>query len=77
MGTGLGRKREVQPEAAAGQLPAARPVVLGGARRRETVRLTFSLGRELHTRLKLEAVRRGETLVAMVSRWVAESTPAL
>lgn len=47
-----------------------------GAKRPEgTVRLSFSLDRDLHTRLKLEAVRRGETIVAMVSRWITEATP--
>jgi hypothetical protein len=40
------------------------------------VRLSFDLGRDLHTRLKLESVRRGVPIVRMVSRWVAETMPA-
>lgn len=48
----------------------------GAGKRRDWVKVSFSLSRSLHTRLKLEAVRRGETIVAMMSRWVAETMPA-
>lgn len=48
----------------------------GEGKRRDWVKVSFSLSRSLHTRLKLEAVRRGESIVAMMSRWVAEMMPA-
>ncbi len=48
----------------------------GTGKRRDYVKVSISLSRSLHTRLKLEAVRRGETIVALMSRWVAETMPA-
>lgn len=61
---------------AAGQPVTAKvnPITLPEGQR-ETVRLSFRLGRDLHTRIKLEAVRRGDTIAGMVSRWIAETTP--
>lgn len=41
----------------------------------ETVRLSFRMQRGLHTRLKLEAVRQGRTIVSLLEGWVAEQTP--
>ena len=48
----------------------------GTGKRRDSVKVSISLSRSLHTRLKLEAVRRGESIVSMMSRWVAETMPA-
>lgn len=48
----------------------------GAGKRRDSVKVSISLSRSLHTRLKLEAVRRGETIVALMSRWVEETMPA-
>ena len=42
---------------------------------REAVKVSVQLGRDLHRRVKMEAVRRGETIVALLSRW-AETLPA-
>lgn len=44
---------------------------------RSTVRLTFSVPQELHMRLKLAAVRQGQTIVSLVSGWIAEQTAAV
>lgn len=48
-----------------------------GDKQKEVVKVSFTLSRTLHTRLKLEATRRGETIVAMVSQWIAETVPAV
>lgn len=74
---GFRRKPQTSAEGNAGQTSVASPETRGATRQRETVRLSFCLSRSLHRRLKLEAVRRGETIVSMVSRWVAETTPAI
>ena len=42
--------------------------------RRGKVRLTLSVPRQLHTRLKLAAVRQERSIVAMVSSWIEERT---
>ncbi len=44
---------------------------------RGPAKVSFQLPRSLHTRLKLESVRRGEPIVAMISRWIEENTPTL
>ena len=41
---------------------------------RGPAKVSFQLSRSLHTRLKLESVRRGEPIVAMISRWIEENT---
>lgn len=41
----------------------------------ETVRISFRMQRCLHTRLKLESVRQGRTIVSLLEGWVAEQTP--
>ena len=40
-----------------------------------TVRISFRMGRDLHRRLKLEAVRQGRTIIGMLEGFVAEHTP--
>jgi hypothetical protein len=42
----------------------------------DTVRMSFRLPQELHTRLRLESVRRGLTIVGLVSGWVEAHTPS-
>lgn len=42
--------------------------------RRGTVRLTLSVPRQLHTRLKLAAVRQERSIVSLVSGWIEERT---
>lgn len=41
-----------------------------------TVRLTVQIRRDLHKRLRMAALLRGETLAGMVSTWIAETTSA-
>jgi hypothetical protein len=41
----------------------------------ETVRISFRMQRCLHTRLKLESVRQGRTIVSLLEGLVAEQTP--
>ena len=53
------------------QQVAEAPAEMGG----DTVRLSFRMGRSLHTRLKLEAVRQGRTIVGMPEGFVTEHTP--
>jgi len=43
----------------------------------ETVRISFRMVRCLHTRLKLEAVRQGCSIVAMLEGFVSEHTPTV
>ena len=43
----------------------------------ETVRISFRMDRSLHTRLKLEAVRQGRTIVSMLEGFVTEHTPTV
>ena len=42
----------------------------------KTVRLSFSIGWELHRRLKLEAVRSCRTISGLVEQWIGEHAPA-
>jgi predicted HicB family RNase H-like nuclease len=41
----------------------------------DSVRMSFRLGRDLHTRLKLEAVRQGRSIIGMIETFVTEHTP--
>lgn len=43
---------------------------------KDTVRMSFRMDRGLHTRLKLEAVRQGRSIVNMIEGYVSERTPA-
>lgn len=42
---------------------------------KDTVRMSFRMDRGLHTRLKLEAVRQGRSLVSVLEMYVAEHAP--
>jgi predicted HicB family RNase H-like nuclease len=44
---------------------------------KDTVRMSFRLGRRLHTRLKLEAVRQGRSIVGMIESFVTDHTPTV
>jgi len=74
----MGKKQlaEVPERAAAVGLQATavgRPSVAG--HEDGTVRISFRMGRDLHRRLKLEAVRQGRTIIGMLEGFVAEHTP--
>ena len=43
---------------------------------RGTVRMTLAVPRQLHTRLKLAAVRQERSIVSLVSGWIEERTVA-
>ena len=43
----------------------------------DTVRISFRMGKGLHTRLKLASVRQGRTIVSMLEGFVTEHTPIL
>jgi hypothetical protein len=43
----------------------------------DTVRISFRMGKSLHTRLKLASVRQGRTIVSMLEGFVTEHTPIL
>lgn len=80
-GKHMGLRRKSKPAGLTGGEGLAEVTGESGAdsrvsRQRAAVRLSFDLGRDLHTRLKLESVRRGVPIVRMVSRWVAETMPA-
>ena len=56
------------------------PLVVRGPERaaiRGTVRLTLAVPRQLHTRLKLAAVRQERSIVSLVSGWIEERTSAV
>lgn len=76
--TKSGTKTEV-PELIDSALPQAtvekKVAVTKGAN--ETVRISFRMVRSLHTRLKLEAVRQGRSIVAMLEGFVSEHTPTV
>ncbi len=74
---------EEQPVVPAAPTPPAKPLSVAAAGEvrhpwtspRGPAKVSFQLTRSLHTRLKLESVRRGEPIVAMISRWIEENTP--
>lgn len=78
MGLIIGKRKRLELESAE---RAAEPggTTLGKADRsgegEGTVRISFRMAGDLHRRLKLEAVRQGQTIVAMLEGFVAEHTP--
>ncbi len=76
---------EEQPVVPDTPAPPARPLSVTGTSACEVrhpwtssrgpAKVSFQLSRSLHTRLKLESVRRGEPIVAMISRWIEENIP--
>ena len=49
---------------------------LGTAGKERQVKASFLLSKALHARLKIEAARQGSSILALVSRWIEELTPA-
>ena len=76
---GTKKRPAVVPELVAEELSKAATVQSPATVRQggETVRVSFRMGQGLHRRLKLEAVRQGRTIVAMLEGFVAEHTPAV
>jgi hypothetical protein len=71
----IGRKRSEVVQVEAAKVQTAAEVLSTTSQKGDTVRLTVQVRRELHRRLRLAALLRGETLAGMVSGW-AESLPA-
>ncbi len=41
----------------------------------ETARLSLSINRALHRRLKMEAVRQDRTIISLIESWIEENCP--
>lgn len=75
MGFRMARKGRVDESSGAVTGLAAASSPASPPQSRETVRLTVQISRELHRRLRLASVLQGETLTAMVSKWISETAP--
>ena len=49
----------------------------GPTAQERAVKASFLLSKGLHARLKIEAARQGSSILALVSRWIEELTPAV